>query len=131
MDGLQALARSCTDVRLVFCALTTSHTGSREIPLAPAEKAELLSLILKMEPVKDDHCIEFVPEFTIKILFTMPNGSVQYVSYPKAVGRRSVSSDGYAFMSSCALPNADAARWHKLAKHDWILKQLQKGKAGD
>ena len=61
-----------------------------------------------------------------EMLFTMPDGTVQRVSYPKVAGRSRVSTDGYAFMCWCALPNADAARWHALAKHDWILQQLRK-----
>lgn len=126
VDGLQALARSCADVRLVFSNLTSSAPEVREIPLSRAEKAELLRLILKIEPVKDDKCAAFDPAFIIDMLFTMPDGTVQRVSYPKVAGHSCVSMDGYAFMCWCALPNADAARWHALAKHDWILQQLRK-----
>ena len=126
VDNLQALARSCTDVRLVFSDCGVSGIENREIPLSRAEKAELLSLILKIEPVKDDNCVAFDPAFIIYMLFTMPDGTVQRVSYPKVAGHSCVSMDGYAFMCWCALPNADAARWHALAKHDWILQQLRK-----
>ena len=113
VDNLQVLARSCTDVRLVFSALISP--AEREVPLSQAEKAELLSLILKIEPVKDDNCALFNPAFTIHMLFTMPDGAVQRVPYPRVTARRCVSSDGYAFMCCCAL-----------AKHDWILQQLRK-----
>ena len=124
VDNLQVLARSCTDVRLVFSALISP--AEREVPLSQAEKAELLSLILKIEPVKDDNCALFDPAFTIHILFTMPDGAVQRVPYPRVTARSCVSSDGYAFMSWCALSDADARRWYALAKHDWILQQLRK-----
>ena len=124
VDNLQVLARSCTDVRLVFSALISP--ADREVPLSQAEKAELLSLILKIEPVKDDNCAHFDPAFTIHILFTMPDGAVQRVPDPRVAPRCCVSLDGYAFMSWCTLSDADAARWYALAKHDWILEQLQK-----
>ena len=126
VDILQALARSCTDVRLVFSDCGGSGIENREIPLSRAEKAELLSLILKIEPVKDDNCADIDPAFTIDMLFTMPDGTVQRVSYPEVAARICVSTDGYAFMCWCALPDADAVRWHALAKYDWILEQLRK-----
>ena len=126
VDNLQVLARSCADVRLVFSDLTSSGPADREVPLSQAEKAELLRLILKIEPVKDDNCALFNPAFTIHMLFTMPDGAVQRVPYPRVTPRCCVSSDGYAFMSWCALSDADAARWYALAKHDWILGQLRK-----
>lgn len=113
-------------MRLVFSDLTSSAPADREVPLSQAEKAELLSLILKIEPVKDDNCADIDPAFTIAMLFTMPDGAVQRVPYPRVTARRCVSSDGYAFMCCCALPDADAERWHVLAKHDWILQQLRK-----
>lgn len=127
VDNLQVLARSCTDVRLVFGDLTSSGPADREIPLSQMEKVELLRLILKIEPVKDDNCADIDPAFTVDMLFTMPDGTVKRVNFPEVTARSRVSSDGYAFMCWCALPNADAARWHALAKHDWILGQLQRG----
>ena len=60
------------------------------------------------------------------MLFTMPDGAVQRVPYPRVTARRCVSSDGYAFMCCRALPDADAARRHALATHDWILQQPRK-----
>ena len=90
------------------------------------EKAELLRLILKIEAVKDDNCADIDPTFTIAMLFTMPDGAVQRVPYPRVTARRCVSLDGYAFMSWCTLSDADAERWYALAKHDWILQQLRK-----
>lgn len=124
VDDLQAIARSCTDVQLEC----SDFRQTMEIPLSSAEKEELLSLILKLKPVKDDVCADIDLAFIIHMLFTMPDGTVQCIPYPHVCTPRNVSADGYAFMCWCVLPDAEAAHWHALAKYDWAIEQMKKGR---
>ena len=127
LDNLQATARSCKDVRLVFTSLR-EPIKDREIPLSAEEKAELLALILKIEPVKCDACARINRVVVFDMLFTMPDGAVKRVNIPNVTGRSRVSTDGYAFMTRYALPDADAARWHALHKHEWVWSQIERNK---
>ncbi len=54
VDGLQALARSCTDVRLVFSDLTSSAPADRQYTVLQS-----LGCLLKMQPLWATHLAKF------------------------------------------------------------------------
>lgn len=123
---LQSLASSCKSVRVVI--QWTWSTGlilqGTEVPLTESEKAELLSLIGRIRPVKPDVCAYLDPAYALELEFTMADGSIKTMPFPHVTSLSSVSSDGYAFMCSMALPDADAERWDKLAKHEWVQQRI-------
>ena len=123
---LQSLASSCKSVRVVI--LCTWSTGlilqGTEVPLTESEKAELLSLIGRIRPVKPDVCADLDPAYTLELEFTMADGSIKTMPFPHVTSLSCVSSDGYAFMSSMALPDAEAESLNKLAKHEWVLQRI-------
>lgn len=123
---LQSLASSCKSVRVVI--QWTWSTGlilqGTEVPLTESEKAELLSLIGRIQPVKPDLCACVDPAYALELEFTMADGSIKTMPFPHVTSLSRVSSDGYAFMCSMALPDADAERWDKLAKHEWVQQRI-------
>ena len=123
---LQSLASSCKSVRVVI--QWTWSTGlilqGTEVPLTESEKAELLSLIGKIQPVKPDVCADVDPAYVLELEFTMADGSIKTMPFPHVTSLSCVSSDGYAFMCSMALPDAEAERLAKLAKHEWVLQRI-------
>ena len=127
---LQSLASSCKSVRVVI--QWTWSTGlilqGTEVPLTEPEKAELLSLIGKIQPVKPDLCACVDPAYALELEFTMADGSIKTTPFPKVTSLSRVSSDGYAFMYSMALPDAEAERLAKLAKHEWVLQRINQAR---
>ena len=128
---LQSLASSCKSVRVVI--QWTWSTGlilqGTEVPLSESEKAELLSLIGRIRPVKPDVCDDDLdPAYALDLEFTMADGSIKTTPFPHVTSLSRVSSDGYAFMYSMALPDADAERWDKLAKHEWVLQRINQAR---
>ena len=125
---LQSLASSCKSVRVVI--QWTWSTGlilqGTEVPLTESEKAELLSLIGRIRPVKPDVCAHLDPAYALELEFTMADGSIKTTPFPHVTSLSRVSSDGYAFMCSMALPDADAERWDKLAKHEWVIQRINR-----
>ncbi len=101
---LQSLASSCKSVRVVI--QWTWSTGlilqGTEVPLTESEKAELLSLIGRIQPVKPELCACVDPAYVLKLEFTMANGSIKTTPFPHVTSLSRVSSDGYAFMCSMA-----------------------------
>lgn len=131
LTELQSLASSCKSVRVVI--QWTWSTGlilqGTEVPLTESEKAELLSLIGRIQPVKPDVCADLDPAYALELEFTMADGSIKTTPFPHVTSLSRVSSDGYAFMCSMALPDADAERLAKLAKHEWVIQRInQTGK---
>lgn len=127
---LQSLASSCKSVRVVI--RWTWSTGlilqGTEVPLTESEKAELLSLIGRIRPVKPDVCAHFDPAYALELEFTMADGSIKTTPFPQVTSLSRVSSDGYAFMCSMALPDAEAERLAKLAKHEWVLQRINQAR---
>ena len=127
---LQSLASSCKSVRVVI--QWTWSTGlilqGTEVPLTESEKAELLSLIGRIQPVKPDLCAFVDPAYALELEFTMADGSIKTTPFPSVAPLRCVSSDGYAFMCSMALPDAEAERLAKLAKHEWVLQRINQAR---
>ena len=73
LTALQSLASSCKSVRVV---IKWSHFTGRilqatEVPLTESEKAELLSLIGKIQPVKPDLCACVTPAYALELEFTI------------------------------------------------------------
>lgn len=130
LAALQSLASSCKNVRVVI--RWTWSTGlilqGTEVPLTESEKAELLSLIGRIRPVKPDVCAHLDPAYALELEFTMADGSIKTTPFPQVTSLSRVSSDGYAFMCSMALPDADAERWDKLAKHEWVLQRINQAR---
>ena len=128
LAALQSLASSCKSVRVVI--QWTWSTGlilqGTEVPLTESEKAELLSLIGRIRPVKPDVCADLDPAYALELEFTMADGSIKTMPFPHVTSLSRVSSDGYAFMCSMALPDADAERWGKLAKHEWVIQRINR-----
>ena len=127
---LQSLASSCKSVHVVI--QWTWSTGlilqGTEVPLTESEKAELLSLIGRIQPVKPDLCAYVDPAYVLKLEFTMADGSIITTPFPHVTSLSRVSSDGYAFMCSMALPDAEAERLAKLAKHEWVLQRINQAR---
>ena len=127
---LQSLASSCKSVRVVI--KWTWSTGlilqGTEVPLTESEKAELLSLIGRIRPVKPDVCAHLDPAYALELEFTMADGSIKTTPFPQVTSLSRVSSDGYAFMCSMALPDAEAERLAKLAKHEWVLQRINQAR---
>ena len=129
---LQSLASSCKSVRVVI--QWTWSTGlilqGTEVPLTESEKAELLSLIGRIQPVKPDLCAHVDPAYALELEFTMADGSIKTTPFPGVAALSRVSSDGYAFMCSMALPDADAERLVKLTKHEWVQQRINQARKG-
>ena len=130
LTALQSLARSCKSVRVV---IKWSHFTGRilegtEVPLSVSEKAELLSLIGKIQPVKPDLCACVTPAYALELEFTMADGSIKTTPFPSVAPLRCVSSDGYAFMCSMALPDAEALRLKNLAIHEWVQQRINQAR---
>ena len=126
LTALQSLARACKSVRVVikWSLFTGRILEGTEVPLTESEKAELLSLIGKIQPVKPDLCACVTPAYALELEFTMADGSIKTTPFPRVAALSRVSSDGYAFMCSMALPDADAERLGKLAKHEWVHQRI-------
>ena len=126
LTALQSLASSCKSVRVVikWSLFTGRILEGTEVPLSESEKAELLSLIGRIQPVKPDLCACVDPAYALELEFTMADGSIKTTPFPSVAPLRCVSSDGYAFMCSMALPDADAERLVKLAKHEWVQQRI-------
>lgn len=127
---LQSLASSCKSVRVVikWSLFTGLILQGTEVPLTESEKAELLSLIGRIQPVKPDLCACVDPAYALELEFTMADGSIKTTPFPSVAPLRCVSSDGYAFMCSMALPDAEAERLAKLAKHEWVLQRINQAR---
>ena len=127
---LQSLASSCKSVRVVinWSLFTGLILQGTEVPLTESEKAELLSLIGKIQPVKPDLCACVTPAYALELEFTMADGSIKTMPFPAVAALSRVSSDGYAFMCSMALPDADAERLEKLAKHEWVQQRINQAR---
>ena len=76
--------------------------------------------------VKPDVCADLDPAYGLELQFTMADGSIKTMPFPAVAALSRVSSDGYAFMCSMALPDADAERWDKLAKHEWVIQRINR-----
>ena len=128
LAALQSLARACKSVRVVieWSLFTGRILQGTEVPLSESEKAELLSLIGKIQLVKPDLCAFVTPAYALELEFTMADGSIKTTPFPGVAALSRVSSDGYAFMCSMALPDADAERWGKLAKHEWVIQRINR-----
>lgn len=130
LHELQSLASRSKEVRLVID--WTWDRGDRlhgtEVPLSADEKTELLSLIDKMQPVKVDLDMDITEAYGLELLFIMPDGSTKTYPYPSVARLSSVSAEGYASMSFFALPDADAERWSKLAKHEWVWQRIEQAR---
>ena len=126
LTALQSLASSCKSVRVVikWSLFTGRILEGTEVPLSESEKAELLSLIGRIQPVKPDLCACVDPAYALELEFTMADGSIKTTPFPSVAPLRCVSSDGYAFMCSMALPDTDAERLVKLAKHEWVQQRI-------
>ena len=126
LAALQSLARACKSVRVVieWSLFTGLILQGTEVPLSESEKAELLSLIGKIQPVKPDLCACVTPAYALELQFIMADGSIRKTPFPRVTRLSRVSSDGYAFMCSMALPDADAERLGKLAKHEWVHQKI-------
>ena len=127
---LQSLASSCKSVRVVikWSLFTGLILQGTEVPLTESEKAELLSLIGKIQPVKPDLCAFVTPAYALELEFTMADGSIKTTPFPSVAPLRCVSSDGYAFMCSMALPDADAERLEKLTKYEWVQQRINQAR---
>ena len=127
---LQSLASSCKSVRLVIAWswATGPLLDGIEVPLSKSEKAELLSLIGKIQPVKPDLCACVDPAYGLELEFTMTDGSLKTTPFPHVTSLSRVSSDGYAFMCSMALPDAEDERLDKLAKHEWVQQRINQAR---
>ena len=130
LAALQSLASSCKSVRVVikWSLFTGLILQGTEVPLTESEKAELLSLIGKIQPVKPDLCAFVTPAYALELEFTMADGSIKTTRFPSVAPLRCVSSDGYAFMCSMALPDADAERLEKLANHEWVQQRINQAR---
>ena len=130
LSALQSLASSCKSVRLVieWSLFTGPLLHGTEVPLSESEKAELLSLIGKIQPVKPDLCACVTPAYALELQFVMADGSIKTTPFPRVAALSRVSSDGYAFMCSMALPDADAERLVKLAKHEWVQQRINQAR---
>ena len=126
LTALQSLASSCKSVRVVikWSLFTGRILEGTEVPLTESEKAELLSLIGRIQPAKPDLCACVDPAYALELEFIMADGSIKTTPFPSVAPLRCVSSDGYAFMCSMALPDADAERLVKLAKHEWVQQRI-------
>ena len=126
LAALQSLARACKSVRVVikWSLFPGRILQGTEVPLTESEKAELLSLIGRIRPVKPDVCADLDPAYVLELEFTMADGSIKTTPFPHVTSLSRVSSDGYAFMSSMALPDAEAESLNKLAKHEWVLQRI-------
>ena len=127
---LQSLASSCKSVRVVikWSLFTGLILQGTEVPLTESEKAELLSLIGKIRPVKPDVCAQLDPAYALELEFTMADGSIKTTPFPSVAPLRCVSSDGYAFMCSMALPDAEALRLKNLAIHEWVQQRINQAR---
>ena len=132
LAALQLLARACKSVRVVieWSLFTGRILQGTEVPLTESEKAELLSLIGKIQPVKPDLCACVTPAYALELQFVMADGSIKTTPFPGVAALSRVSSDGYAFMCSMALPDADAERLVKLAKHEWVQQRINQARKG-
>ena len=130
LAALQSLASSCKSVRVVIKWSTGLILQGTEVPLSESEKAELLSLIGKIQPVKPDLCACVTPAYALELQFVMADGSIKTTPFPRVAALSRVSSDGYAFMCSMALPDADAERLEKLAKHEWVQQRINQARKG-
>ena len=130
LAALQSLASSCKSVRVVikWSLFTGLILQGTEVPLTESEKAELLSLIGKIQPVKPDLCAFVTPAYALELQFVMADGSIKTTPFPRVAALSRVSSDGYAFMCSMALPDADAERLVKLAKHEWVQQRINQAR---
>lgn len=127
---LQSLASSCKSVRMVieWSWCTGLILQGTEVPLTESEKAELLSLIGRIQPVKPDLCACVDPAYALELEFTMADGSIKTTPFPHVTSLSRVSSDGYAFMCSMALPDAEAESLNKLAKHEWVQQRINQAR---
>ena len=130
LAALQSLASSCKSVRVVIKWSLGLILQGTEVPLTESEKAELLSLIGKIQPVKPDLCAFVTPAYALELQFVMADGSIKTTPFPGVAALSRVSSDGYAFMCSMALPDADAERLEKLAKHEWVQQRINQARKG-
>ena len=130
LAALQSLASSCKSVRVVIKWSTGLILQGTEVPLTESEKAELLSLIGKIQPVKPDLCAFVTPAYALELQFVMADGSIKTTPFPGVASLSRVSSDGYAFMCSMALPDADAERLEKLTKHEWVQQRINQARKG-
>lgn len=128
LAALQSLASSCKSVRVVIKWSTGLILQGTEVPLTESEKAELLSLIGKIQPVKPDLCACVTPAYALELEFTMADGSIKTMPFPQVTSLSRVSTDGYAFMCSMALPDADAERLKKLANHEWVQQRINQAR---
>ena len=130
LTALQSLARACKSVRVVikWSLFTGRILEGTEVPLTESEKAELLNLIGKIQPVKPDLCAFVTPAYALELEFTMADGSIKTMPFPAVAALSRVSSDGYAFMCSMALPDADAERLEKLTKHEWVQQRINQAR---
>ena len=130
LAALQSLARSCKSVQVVikWSLFTGRILQGTEVPLTESEKAELLSLIGKIQPVKPDLCACVTPAYALELQFVMADGSIKTTRFPSVAPLSRVSSDGYAFMCSMALPDADAERLEKLANHEWVQQRINQAR---
>ena len=130
LAALQSLASSCKSVRVVikWSLFTGLILQGTEVPLTESEKTELLSLIGKIQPVKPDLCACVTPAYALELEFTMADGSIKTTPFPHVTSLSRVSSDGYAFMCSMALPDAEAESLNKLAKHEWVLQRINQAR---
>ena len=130
LAALQSLARACKSVRVVieWSLFTGLILQGTEVPLTESEKAELLSLIGKIQPVKPDLCAFVTPAYALELQFVMADGSIKTTPFPGVAALSRVSSDGYAFMCSMALPDADAERLEKLTKHEWVQQRINQAR---
>ncbi len=127
---LQSLASSCKSVRMVieWSWCTGLILQGTEVPLTESEKVELLSLIGRIQPVKPDLCACVDPAYALELEFTMADGSIKTTPFPHVTSLSRVSSDGYAFMCSMALPDAEAESLNKLAKHEWVQQRINQAR---
>ena len=130
LAALQSLASSCKSVRVVIKWSLGLILQGTEVPLTESEKAELLSLIGKIQPVKPDLCAFVTPAYALELQFVMADGSIKTTPFPGVAALSRVSSDGYAFMCSMALPDADAERLEKLTKHEWVQQRINQARKG-
>ena len=128
LAALQSLASSCKSVRVVIKWSLGLILQGTEVPLTVSEKAELLSLIGKIQPVKPDLCACVTPAYALELEFTMADGSIKTTPFPRVAALSRVSSDGYAFMCSMALPDAEALRLENLAKHEWVQQRINQAR---
>ena len=128
LTALQSLARACKSVRVVIKWSLGLILQGTEVPLTESEKAELLSLIGKIQPVKPDLCACVTPAYALELQFVMADGSIKTTPFPGVAALSRVSSDGYAFMCSMALPDADAERLEKLTKHEWVQQRINQAR---